>query len=184
MESFHFSVNIAPNVDPWNEDHDLVIDIHAYSTMTLDSIHSEILSALELKDSSKFYYYLPNGQMLEKDKHNTLEKLGIGSAAEMTLDRMRRDIYEENDPTRASENAISVYCITRIGATEDCPLKRTKVIVDIRDDCADMMNEISHKWGKSALKFKYGRTILKAGKTFEEQGIDDGCEIVVTGGRG
>ena len=63
-------------------------------------------------------------------------------------------------------------------------LKRTKVVVDIRDDCRDMMQEISHKWGKSALKFKFGRTILKGGKSFEEQGVHDGCEIVITNGRG
>lgn len=184
MESFHFFVNVAPNVDPWNQDHDLVVDIQAFPTMTLDSIHSEILRALELKDSSKFYYYLSNGQVLEKDKLNTIESLGIGDGMEITLDRVRRDKFEKNDSTQINENSISVFCLTRIGATEGCPLKRTKVIVDVHDDCADMMNEISHKWGKSALKFKFGRTILKSGKTFEEQGIDDGCEIVVTGGRG
>ena len=181
-EAFHFEVNISPNVDPWNDDHDIIIDIHATSTMTLDAVHTIILKSLELKNSSKLYYHSPNGHTLEKEK--TLEQLGIGDQSQITLDRMRRyGNFQRNDSLQTSGNSINIFCVTRLGAVEGS-VTRTKVTVDIRDDCAEMMEEISRRWGKSLLKFKYGRTILKAGKTFEEIGMDDGCEVVVTGGRG
>ena len=182
MQSFHFTVNISPNVDPWNEDYDLVIDINATDAMTLSAIHTYVLKSLELKKSSKLYYFSSNGRILDMDK--PLHFLGIGENSEITLDRTRhRERFERDCPVRTSENAINIFCVSRVGAVEGS-LIRTKVIVSVVDDCADMMEEIAHRWGKSHLKFKYGRTILKAGKTFEEQGIENGCEIVVTGGRG
>jgi hypothetical protein len=50
--------------------------------------------------------------------------------------------------------------------------------------CKDLIADVSSLWGRTGLKFKCGRTVLQGNKTFEEQGVENGAEIVVTGGRG
>jgi hypothetical protein len=86
-----------------------------------------------------------------------------------------------------NEEVLELVCTTRIfdnDATLSSPIRRVRVVVLADQLCRDLIADVSSLWGRTGLKFKCGRTVLQANKTFEEQGVENGAEIVVTGGRG
>lgn len=175
---FHFYISVSPHVDPWN-DRDVQIDICAVDCITLESIHTEILKVLDLQKSLKLYYRKRDDTVL--DLNCTLKELGINANCTIFLDRLSSKRPRESitpNPT------ISIFIITRIGSKDGSTSRRIKIICRELDDFGDIMDELSDTLEKTGLKFKLGRTILKSGKTLQEQNISDGCEITVVGGRG
>ncbi len=56
-------------------------------------------------------------------------------------------------------------------------------MVKKQQPCSYLMDDVTALWNRSGLKFRYGRTVLNANKTFEELGIVNDGEVVVTGAR-
>lgn len=86
-----------------------------------------------------------------------------------------------------NEDVLELICTTRIfdnDSSLSSPIRRVRVVVVAAQLCADLISDVSSLWGRTGLKFKCGRTVLQGGKTFEELGVENGAEIVVTGGRG
>ena len=82
---------------------------------------------------------------------------------------------------------LELICTTRIfdnDSSLSSPIRRVRVIVLADQLCRNLIDDVSSLWGRSGLKFKCGRTVLQGNKTFDEQGVENGAEIVVTGGRG
>ena len=86
-----------------------------------------------------------------------------------------------------SGEVLELICSTRIFDNDSdlmSPIRRVRVLVCSEQLCKHLMEDISELWGRSGLKFKCGRTVLNSDKSFEEQGVENNAEIVVTGGRG
>ena len=59
-------------------------------------------------------------------------------------------------------------------------VRKMKVIA-YPHQCVDLMiSEVENHLQRRNLKFKYGRRVLKEGKTYTEQGVEHGGTIVVT----
>ena len=64
--------------------------------------------------------------------------------------------------------------------TQGIPLKRVRVVVYENSTCKDLMQDIQVLWRKVGLKFKYGKSVIAAHRTFKELGIHNNSEIVVS----
>ena len=77
-----------------------------------------------------------------------------------------------------------VTCTTRICDADGKAHPTIRALIHPGDICEKFMNDVATLWNrKNGLKFKCGRNVLSSDKTFFDCGVDDGSEIVVTGGR-
>ena len=98
-------------------------------------------------------------------------------------DRMDLGESTDDDDIEPGET-IQVYCTTRVLDGDFKQYTPIKVYVNLFDTCQKMMEDVKSIWdSKEGLKFKFGRVVLSPLKTFDEIGISNGSEIIVTGGR-
>ncbi len=189
---YHFYIAVSPQVDPWSG-HDVQIDICTVDCITLEEIHSEVIKTLQIDKSSKLYYKKREKER-EKERENendildlnmTLKELGIDANSTIILDRLPSKRSRTDEIlTSNSTPTMTLFLITRFGSKDGITPRRLKVICKEDDDFGEIMEELSDTLERNGLKFKFGRSILKAGKTISEQGLSDGCEVMVVGGRG
>jgi len=79
---------------------------------------------------------------------------------------------------------LELICSTRLLDEDGNHLRKVRVVVQSHHNTSYLMHDISNLWGKSGLKFKCGRTVLSADKSYSELGVESESEIAITGGRG
>lgn len=79
---------------------------------------------------------------------------------------------------------LELVCSTRLFESNGFPLKRVRVVINQNSTCNALIEDVCTLWGKTGLKFKYGKTVLKGDQTFKELNVQSGSEILVTGGYG
>jgi hypothetical protein len=97
---------------------------------------------------------------------------------------MKRKALLENNLSTNNNEKIELICTTRVFELDGIPIRKVKVIVNLNSTCKELIDDVSILWGKSNLKFKFGRIVLYPDKTFYEIGVCNNAEIVITGGRG
>ena len=177
-----FSIRMSDGLDPTNIGNETIVDLNAFDNMKLSYVHDEMLEHFDMEDDDYYYCSSLDDDQSELDMDYTLKQLRVRNGDVLIL-----DVYRKRSKRSRIENetgVLSLICCTRIGALPDEPVKRVKVLVKANKECKELIDEVSSHWGRSGLKFKCGRIVLKEDKTFEEQGVEDESEIVVTGGRG
>mmetsp|Transcript_33881 Transcript_33881/g.34518 ORF Transcript_33881/g.34518 Transcript_33881/m.34518 type:complete len:226 (+) Transcript_33881:124-801(+) len=210
--TIHFKIQVNEGIDPCNIDNITIIEIKAYESTKLSDVHNEIVNRLEI-DEPSLYYALEDGQVLhdvesnnnDEDFYQLKEKDLIilnkkkfrkrsrsmeSILQSVTTDASQKSSNDENNSKKYDEvnseniESISVICTTRIIGSNGEILPKLRIIVHSKQECKEMMEAVSNHWNKVNLKFKLGRIVIREDRTFQEQGIEEGSEIVVTGGRG
>jgi hypothetical protein len=185
---------------------DVYTQLRVLSEHTLQKVHDMLISVFidiidgdsevenddEQVDYAKLFYFTTSATgakvILEMDK--TLSQLNIRDGDRIFADasnrkkRSRKTITLEEDEEVDESFSLQFTCTTRIFDTTGNDTKKIRVLVQRDQRCGDLMNDINTLWGRTGLKFRYGRIVLNANKTFEELGLIENGEIVVTGGRG
>jgi hypothetical protein len=199
---YHFYISVSPHVDPWN-DRDIQFDICTVDCITLRAIHEMVLQSLDLQKTMKLYYKKQNqtnnrinksssgdnhtpetDHILDFDK--TLKELGVEPNSTIFLERMSTKRNRDEMISNGNQTIV-IYLLTRIHNSHkdsSSTLRKFKILCREQDDFGDIMDELSDTLDRTGLKFKFGRSILKAGKSLHEQGLYDGCEVMIVGGRG
>jgi hypothetical protein len=178
---------LAEGIDPWNQSRSTIVDVKLHEDTPLSHVHNRIITGLSINTKDDFWYYKGDEKREWLDTSLTIHELGLKDHDVIVLEgRKNRKRQEEDEMgTKGHGNTIELVCYSRIGVRSHATLRKIKVFVRPRAYCRDLMLEIGSHIGKNdGLKFKCGRVVLKEEKTFEEQGVVDGDEIVVTGGRG
>jgi hypothetical protein len=182
---YHFYISVSPHVNPWNN-HDIQFDICTVDCITLASIHQTILTTLKIQNSTKLCYKRKNNDSNDEngilDETKTLKELHIDANCTIFLERM--STKRNREELQINSSTIVIYISTRIGSKDGTTSRRIKILCRENDDFGDIMDELSDTLERNVLKFKFGRAVLKGGKTLREQGLYDGCEVVVVSGRG
>jgi hypothetical protein len=82
------------------------------------------------------------------------------------------------------DDAIELTVTTRLLDAVGQPLRPIRAVVMSTHLISYLMEDVTSLWGKANLKFRCGRNVLSADKTYIELGVVQGAEVVVTGGRG
>ncbi len=183
-----FVVVVEYGVDEFNLDHDkTLIQFKILDDTQLYKVHYKIVERLAINNQNSFTYYKLNHENIMESLNifKTLKELSINYGDSIVLKykshhekRKKAKSFSEN------EQLIELSCVTRIDSENtNQDIRKIKVLVQRHHYCHDFIQELSNYLGRSRLKFKCGRTVLKADKTFEDQGVENGVEIVITGGR-
>ncbi len=189
------SVVCAEGIDKRNEQHETHLDIRVYSNSVLAYIHSGICRTLELDETKTDYRYTKNDSSVQLSMDRTLRELAIsdGDVLYLETSKLKRNVTKGT--TKAEEHTmyhdeeintnevLTLNIVTRILAPNGEPYRKVTVVVQASHCCSDMMEDISHLWGKSGLKFKIGSKVLYPDKSYKRLEVENGAVIVVTGGR-
>lgn len=179
-----FTVIVAEGAGGDIPDHDVVVEIIAFVDHKLYEVRRMITKQLGMQDTSVLAFSYGPGQN-HLDISLTLQQLEICDGHILHLNRRKTNKKRAaRDSSIGDATTIHVTCTTRIGTQAEEQPRRIKVYVSPQDTCREMFQEVSSVWQKSGLKFKCGRVVLKEERSFAEQGVECGSEIVVTGGRG
>ena len=190
------TVVVSEGIDAFNPKDETLIDLNVYDDMKIGSINQAVLKVLQLKEDDKISYSSDSSKQpldLEKTfKENTISNgdkiyLESGRKKRKSVGSSSRGRRDDGHDTPGSEEVLELVCTTRIfdqDTSQSSPIRRVRVIVCSDQLCKDLIQDVSTLWGRTGLKFKCGRTILQPNKTFEELGVENNTEIVVTGGRG
>jgi len=97
--------------------------------------------------------------------------------------RQANEASEYRDDDILDNNILMLTCTTRITDHEGQPFRKLRLLVQANHCCSDFMEDVATLWGKSGLKFKVGKMVLYPEKSFKKLGVENGAEVVVTGGR-
>lgn len=198
-------VIIAEGIDVLNTKDETLIDLCVYDDMKLGAVHQTIFKMLQLKEDDKVTFATDSLKApLDFDK--TFKELGISSGDRIFVESGRKkrkashissarqggrrdgsSSDQTNPDFNGSEEVLELVCTTRIfdnDSSLSSSIRRVRVLVCAHHLCRDLIHDVSALWGRTGLKFKCGRTVLQGNKTFEELGVENNSEIVVTGGRG
>jgi len=182
----HIIVVVTSGLDHFNPDFDdTYVHVNVSDNATLESMHERIISRLSVDHDDDLIYTKGKDNYRSLRMQCTLRELNIvqGDILYLKLLRPRRFKKPRTRRDLSVQGLLfELVCVTRVGVEGDS-LRKLKVLVQPNHLCYDMIEEVSNFWGRSGLKFKCGRTVLKPDKTFMEQGVVHGSEIVVTGGR-
>lgn len=208
-KSLKISVVVAEGIDILNAKDETFIDLNVYEDMKLNAVHQAVFKILQLKEEDKVTF-ATDSMKAPLDCEKTFKELGIANGERMYVEsgrKKRKASYVSNgrpgrrdgsssdfiggdhtgSASSGSEEVLELVCTTRIfdnDSTLSSPIRRVRVLVCADQLCRDLIHDVSALWGRSGLKFKCGRTVLQGNKTFEELGVENNAEIVVTGGRG
>lgn len=150
-------------------------------------------------------FYIPTATSQASDAFDmgkTFQNLGIVNGAKIWLDSRARRHKEEiminrrllakpvlrffvaADADGNDDDAMELTVTTRLLDSAGKPLRPVRVVVLSTHLVSYLMEDIALLWGRPNLKFRCGRNVLSADKTFIELGVSNGAEVVVTGGRG
>lgn len=180
---------IVDGIDTTNKGEDSVADLSIYQDLPLRHVHNSLSKIMKIDPAvldSIQYFHMNNPEPLDLDQ--TLESLGVQSGDKMVVDTSRKRkkmkffqlLAEEED----GDDDLTVVCYTRIFEAEGVPMKRIRVHTRRDQSCASLITDVCKLWNRENLKFRYGRHILTAERTFEDVDMVDLGEILVTGARG
>ena len=207
------SLFIAEGIDKSNPSgEETIITIKVNETDTLRFLHSHLLSQLQLvvdspteEENDLFYTTGITANDEAYDMAKSFVELGLVGGEKIYLDSKARRQKQANLESRRlvkpvfrllpvtslqenEENAnaitLQLLCTTRLLDNDNNPLRTVHVVVRASHLISYLMEDIGTMWNKTGLKFRCGRIVLSPDKTFWELGIEDGSEIIVTGGRG
>jgi hypothetical protein len=204
-KTLKITVIVSEGIDTLNSKDETTIDLNVFEDMKLGSINQAVSKILQLKAEEKFTYSSDNSKQpfdfertfKECSIHNG-DKLYLESGRkkrktgpQLTVRSGKRDSsggdLQSSEHVPGAEEVLELVCTTRIfdqDSSLSSPIRRVRVIVLADHLCKDLIEDVSTLWGRSGLKFKCGRTVLQSNKSFEELGVENNAEIVVTGGRG
>lgn len=189
--------NVDSVIDRFDEDCcilNMKIDRESPATDIIDAISTTLgfvdsnLSLTILRDD-KSIFVDPKLSLIENDIqdsetlnfHITRSPRRLKTQISTFGDISKNGADEEEDE---NNDIIEAFVSTRLIDSQGQEYPRIRVIVNLSDTCQSLMEDISTLWeGRLGLKFKCGRNVLTADKTFRDVGADNGAEIVVTGGR-
>jgi hypothetical protein len=121
--------------------------------------------------------------------NKTLKELGILNGETLFLELKPKDKRKRKRDLRAFKDEVDedgimqITCTTKLLNSDGEPYRKLRVLVH-KDHLSNyLMDDVSALWHKVALKFRVGRMVLSRDKTYRSLGIEDGAEVVVTGGR-
>ena len=176
---------LSGGIDESNKLGDTIVDIRITRDLTLRHVHESIFNLIS-GDEDEIEYLFDVKQPLPLDQVKTLAQLNINDGDRIIAQcktRYKRSRKNEVDEVEDDEDTISLMVTTRIFQNEGHPMRKVKVVVKKHHSCLFLMNDVANLWNKTGLKFRYGRTVLIANKTFEELGIEEDGEVIVTGAR-
>lgn len=181
-------VLLSGGIDESNKLGDTLVDIRITRDFTLRHIHESICSLIA-KDEEEFEnieFFLDTTQKMALDLDKTVMQIGLADGDRIIAQskrRYKRARKTEPDEVDKEGDNITLTCTTRVFQNEGLPIRRVRVVVKKHHTCIFLMNDVANLWNKSGLKFRYGRTVLIANKTYEELGIEEDGEVIVTGAR-
>jgi len=148
------------------------------STSTSSSTSSPTTATIDKDDTD-----------LSLNVNKTLKELGILNGETLFLELKPKDKRKRKRDLRAfkdevdEDGVMQITCTTKLLNSDGEPYRKLRVLVH-KDHLANyLMDDVSALWHKVALKFRVGRMVLSRDKTYRSLGIEDGAEVVVTGGR-
>lgn len=189
----NLAIIVAEGLDRSNPSEETICDIKVCAQYTtLQRVHDSILKVLSLKEDQEYFYCFSRNTELHLPFFSTFEQLGAVSGDSIILDarnNKKRKINSCLQPTKedklGKESVIlELVCTTRLIEADGNPFRKVRVVVQSHHNTSYLMHDISNLWGKSGLKFKCGRNVLSADKSYAELGVENESEIVITGGRG
>ena len=210
LKKIRLLVYLTVGLDPLNPDDSTYVDINVAPDEMLSKVH-EVISTLLFLDSDEEYVYHREKETLttnkitsssssssspEKDDadqplnaNKTLKELGILNGETLFLELKPKDKRKKKRDLRAfkdevdEDGVMQITCTTKLLNSDGEPYRKLRVLVH-KDHLSNyLMDDVSALWHKVALKFRVGRMVLSRDKTYRSLGIEDGAEVVVTGGR-
>jgi hypothetical protein len=157
---------VRNGIDRFNIEFDETsVYVKLLSNTTLETVNTRLLSRLGIDGHEDFVYTRKVGRTT-LDASKTIEDLGLSNNDTVYVDGHRRVIRNARICKLAEdmsmEEPIELVCTTRVGS-EDGSLRKIKVLVKPSHFCHDMLEEISALFGRTGLKFKCGRVVLRGG---------------------
>lgn len=189
----NLAIIVVDGLDRSNPGEETICDIKVCAELTtLQRVHESIVKVLSLNENDDLFYRFTRSSELHLNMCSTFEELGAVSGDSIILDarnNRKRKITSCLQPTKedklGKESVIlELICTTRLTEADGNPFRKVRVVVQSHHNASYLMHDISNLWGKSGLKFKCGRNVLSAEKTYAELGVENESEIVITGGRG
>lgn len=201
-KTLRITVHVAQGIDALNPKDETIIDLNVHADMKIGSVNRAVYKLLQLGDDEKVAYSVGN-EKNSLDFEKTFKECSVRDGDKIYLESGRRkrkigSVVPGRSGKCENQDSVGVYapgaeevlelvCTTRIfdqDASLSSPIRRVRVLVCADQLCKDLVEDVSTLWGRTGLKFKCGRTVLQGNKTFEELGVENNAEIVVTGGRG
>ncbi len=197
----NIEVVIVDSFDAQKNREDIVVDVKISRDFSVQHIHDSISSIIhgdngfaEDGGPSSAQYFLWNSDEVKDNKEpldvdKSLAQLGINEGDRIIAEtskrkkRSRKFISELDHDEVDDRDTLLLTCTTRIFENEGWVSRKVRVMVKKQQPCSYLMDDVTALWNRSGLKFRYGRTVLNANKTFEELGIVNDGEVVVTGAR-
>lgn len=157
---------VRNGIDKFNIEFDETnIYVKLLDNNTLTTVNMRLLSRLGIDGHEEFTYTRKIGR-IKLDISKTIKELGLDNNEVVFVDGQRRLIRNARiskiAEDMATEESIELVCSTRVGS-EDGSLRKIKVLVKPSHFCHDMLEEISGLFGRTGLKFKCGRVVLRGG---------------------
>jgi hypothetical protein len=190
----NLTIVVAEGIDRFNLGEETVCDIKVVPEITtLQKVHDAIVKVMQIDEGDDLFYIFAGKTGSQLSLTSTFEELGAISGDSLILDAKNSRKRKSNmlKPTKEEDTAaresgiLELMCTTRLLDTDGNPFRRVRVVVQSHHNTNYLMHDISNLWGgKSGLKFKCGRTVLSADKSYAELGVETESEIAITGGRG
>lgn len=186
--TLNLSLSVSEGLDPSNPSEETLVDLKVFEDTKLEDIHLSLIKIMQLPEETKLMYFNDFSKS-EMDITKTFKELGIENEGKIYLETVNRKRKRQNYRTGKLNNEtgelLQLACTTRIFDSDNIPIRRVRVIVNSNNRCKKLMEDVSSLWGgRTGLKFKCGRTVLNGDRTFDDMGVENNSEIVVTGGRG
>jgi len=202
-KTLRIAIHVAEGMDALNPNDETIIDLNVHGDMKVGSVSKAIYKLLQLDHDERISYSAENAKN-SFDLEKTFKECSVRDGDKIFLESVRRKRNLGNAVSArggkrdfqhigvaasapGTEEVLELVCTTRIFDQDpslSSPIRRVRVIVCADQLCKDLIEDVSTLWGRTGLKFKCGRTVLQGNKSFEELGVENNAEIVVTGGRG
>ena len=192
LSLMNLAIVVAEGLDRSNPGEETICDIRICAEITtLQQVHDSIVKVLSLEEADDLFYCFQRNTDSPLNFSSTFTELGAICDDSIILDarnNRKRKISclkpsKENKLGKES-GILELICTTRLLEADGNPFRKVRVVVQSHHNTSYLMQDISNLWGKSGLKFKCGRNVLSADKSYAELGVDSESEIVITGGRG
>ena len=189
----NLAIIVAEGLDRSNPDEETICDIKICPEITtLQSVHDSIVKVLSLDERDDLFYCFPRSTETPLSLSSTFKELGAACGDTIILDaryNRKRKITNCLKPSKENKGGkgsgiLELVCTTRLLEADGKPFRKVRVVVQSHHTTSCLMHDISNLWGKNGLKFKCGRNVLSADKSYAELGVESESEIVITGGRG
>lgn len=189
----NFVIIVAEGLDLSNPGEETICDVKVRAEVTtLQAVHESIAKVLCLCESEELFYCFTRNTDVQLSLCSTFDELGIISGDSIILDarnnKKRKTVSclkPSKEDVLGKESAIlELICTTRLLEVDGNAYRKVRVVVQSHQKASYLMHDISNLWGRNGLKFKCGRNVLSAERTYAELGIENEAEVVITGGRG